>query len=221
NADPQNYLVCPPQLWLDGINNGAGSIRQFVAVPLGLGLSVEQALTGAETHGGIQITLFEPKPGRFPDQPPPPKAGPGRLASPRFGPAMGIGAGGLMRQKIYADPHGIDTWDSDNCASVELHIVNSEQFEQITGKRPPPTPIDAQTYTKYGLPWFELYDEQLAAVAGSKRLAEVKSLAAHARERGEAGAGEDSFEVPESQIERLDNEQSRVVNGPSAPSDER
>ena len=72
SADPQNYLVCPDQLWLDGINAGKELIRQFVAMPLGSGTTVEAQLTGREEVGGIQIRVFEPKPGRFPDRPPPP-----------------------------------------------------------------------------------------------------------------------------------------------------
>jgi hypothetical protein len=36
-ADPQNYLVCPEQPWLDGINTGDGRVRQFVAMPLAPG----------------------------------------------------------------------------------------------------------------------------------------------------------------------------------------
>ena len=38
---PQNYLVCPDQPWLDGINAGEGFIRQFVAMPLGMGYTIE------------------------------------------------------------------------------------------------------------------------------------------------------------------------------------
>lgn len=40
-GDPQNYVPLPTQPWLDGINAGAGFIRQFVAVPLGSGATVE------------------------------------------------------------------------------------------------------------------------------------------------------------------------------------
>lgn len=32
-----DYLVVPDQPWLDGINGGNGLIRQFVAMPLGMG----------------------------------------------------------------------------------------------------------------------------------------------------------------------------------------
>ena len=38
---PQDYLVVPDQPWLDGIVVRKGVIRQFVAMPLGLGYTVE------------------------------------------------------------------------------------------------------------------------------------------------------------------------------------
>ncbi|MFK0043692.1 hypothetical protein ACIQU4_06240 [Streptomyces sp. NPDC090741] len=56
--DPQNYVVLPRQPWLDGINSGDGTVRQFVAVPLGLGATVEGQVTGAETAGGVQLQAF-------------------------------------------------------------------------------------------------------------------------------------------------------------------
>ncbi|WP_436973856.1 hypothetical protein [Nocardia asteroides] len=46
--DPQNYLTLPEQPWMDGINSGDGTVRQFVAVPLGLGETVEGQVTGTE-----------------------------------------------------------------------------------------------------------------------------------------------------------------------------
>ena len=54
-GDPQNYVALPDQPWLDGINAGDGFIRQFVAVPLGSGATVEGQVTGQETHGGVQL----------------------------------------------------------------------------------------------------------------------------------------------------------------------
>ncbi|HSX98539.1 MAG TPA: hypothetical protein VLG91_14275, partial [Streptomyces sp.] len=56
--DPQNYLVLPRQPWLDGINSGKGTVRQFVAVPLGLGATVEGQVTGEEVFGGVQLQSF-------------------------------------------------------------------------------------------------------------------------------------------------------------------
>ncbi|MFI0999675.1 hypothetical protein ACIP10_16605 [Streptomyces galbus] len=55
---PQNYVVLPRQPWLDGINSGRGTVRQFVAVPLGLGATVEGQVTGEEVWGGVQLQTF-------------------------------------------------------------------------------------------------------------------------------------------------------------------
>src|SRR6185503_6508738 len=112
----QDYVVAPPQPWLDGINAGNGFIRQFVAMPLGSGITVEGQVTGEETHGGLQLVCFDSKPGRFPEQPPF-VARTAFAAVPACAPAaggaaeMGLAAGGRMRQQLYPDPHGIDTWD--------------------------------------------------------------------------------------------------------------
>jgi hypothetical protein len=203
---PQDYLVCPAQPWLDGIHSGTGSVRQFVAMPLGEGYTVEASLRGDETQGGIQITVFDPKPGRFPEQPPPPArhTGPARAAAPATSrsPEMGLGAGGILKQRIYPDPYGIDTWDQDNFGRVLVHIVNSAQFLDITGIAPPPTPIDASVYAKHGLPWFDLYDEGRGDVAPSKSLTEVKTIEERDAERG-APQPQDSLEITEEQIVKL------------------
>lgn len=205
-ASPQNYLVCPDQPWLDGINSGRGVVRQFVAMPLGLGYSVEASLGGRETVGGLQLTVFEPKPGIFPDAPPAePPPGAQRHAPPRpmrVPQSMGLGAGGAMRQKIYTDKYGVDTWDPHNCAHVAVHIVNSEEFFEITGTQPPEPPIDAQTYTAHGLPWFDLYDETRGAIAPSERLTGAKTIAARDAELGQAAA-DATVDVPGSQVRKL------------------
>ncbi|MCI0419680.1 MAG: hypothetical protein L0312_10735 [Acidobacteria bacterium] len=205
-AEPQNYLVCPNQPWLDGINSGHGSIRQFVAMPLGMGYTVE-AMSGEETLGGIQMTVFEPKPGRFPDEPPvKPGIEPERLAMPKSTlTPMGLGAGGAIKQKIYRDPYGLDAWELQNQGRVSIHIVNSLQCEEITGSQPPPTPIDAATYTESGLPWFDLYDEVLDDVLPPASLVNAKTIAARDAELGQ-NPDEPSFEVPDSRIRKLRGE---------------
>jgi hypothetical protein len=177
------YVVVPGQPWLDGINAGDGTIRQFVAMPLGSGYTVEAQVTGAEEHGGLQIMCLEPKPGRFPDEPPvavlrerlaPPMAAPAAAVA---GAAMGLAAGGRMRQKIYPDPHGIGTWDLTRRGRVFVHIVNSELWTEITGEPLPATPVDVEAYIAAGLPWFDLYDEGLGDVAAPDALRGIKSVA--------------------------------------------
>jgi hypothetical protein len=175
SATPQNYIVCPDQPWLDGINSGAGEVRQFLAMPLGSGTTVEGQLRSAEQLGGIQLRVYEPLPGRFPDEEPerPEPAIAGALAA---GAEMGIGAGGAIRQKLYPDEYGIDAWDESSGEEVAVHILNSAQYRELTGVEPPPTSIDAVTYTEHGFPWFELYDESKGDVAGSEELAGVEPI---------------------------------------------
>src|SRR6516162_888481 len=55
HGHPQDYVVTPPQPWLDGICAGVGMIRQFVAMPLGMGYTVEGQVTGEERFGGVQL----------------------------------------------------------------------------------------------------------------------------------------------------------------------
>ena len=60
----QDYVVTPKQLWLDGIATGNGRVRQFVAMPLGSGYSVEAQVTGQDLVGGLQfhVTPSTPPP---------------------------------------------------------------------------------------------------------------------------------------------------------------
>lgn len=184
-SDENDYVVCPPQPWLDGINAGKDMIRQFVAMPLGMGYTVEAQVTGKEEFGGIQIIVYEPKPGKFPDEPPKQEFARARAISgipvpapmmAKAGGEMGLGAGGKMKQKIYPDPHGIDTWDGENFGRVYVHIVNSMMYREITGQEPPPTPVTAHTYTQHGYPWFDLYDDHLGDIDAPDTLSGVKSV---------------------------------------------
>ena len=203
--NPQDYLVCPDQPWLDGINAGEGYIRQFVAMPLGQGYTIEAQLIGKEEFGGIQILVYEPKPERFPDQPPLKlDTGFEKLSMPVAVTEMGLGAGGKMKQKIYPDQYGIDTWDTDNFGSMFVHIINSEQYLNLTGLEPPPTPVSAKTYTEFGLPWFDLYDETRGDVLASKELTKVKTIGEKDVEKGISSREDDaSVNVSKSQIKKL------------------
>lgn len=205
-TQPQDYIICPNQPWLDGINTGHSSIRQFVAMPLGLGATVEAQIRGTEEIGGIQILVYEPKPGRFPTQPPPepdPEARGLALSLP-IGAEMGLGAGGQMSQKIYPDSYGGDTWDLTNFGSIAVYIINSEQYRELTDLEPPPTLITAQAYTQYGFPWFALYDEDQGDVPAAETLSRVKPIREQESEQSVVDREEDeAIDIPESQIQKL------------------
>lgn len=191
--DPQDYLVCPDQPWLDGINAGKNTVRQFVAVPLGSGDTVEGQLTGREEWGGIQVLVFDPKRGLFPNRPP---RGAGEFTSASefesLSAGMGLAAGGRMRQKIYPDRYGIETWSQKRYGSLSVHLVNIEQYTQLTGLKPPPTPVSAQTYSDHKLPWFDLYDDGASDVTAPAKLRRVKGLRQRERERGITPSADDS-----------------------------
>ena len=174
-SDPQNYVICPDQPWLDGIYVGTALVHQFVAVALGTGYSIEAQLTSKEDTGGIQLVVYEPRLGRF-SATPPPDSDLRREMQVMAGMDMGLGAGGKIQQKIYPDPYGVETWDADNWGSVDVRIINSRQFREITGQAPPPSPVDASTYAEHGFPWFALYDESQAALPASEQLAGVQTV---------------------------------------------
>lgn len=177
NADPQDYLVAPKQPWLDGYCVGKGSIRQFVAMPLGEGYTAEEQITGEARHGGLQILACPLKADRYE-----------RLARDRrrservmfcVPPAsgMGLAPGGRMKQDIYEDDFGLEAWDRHHRARCFVTIANSAQWLRITGEKPPGAPITARQYVKAGLPWFDYYGGDARALRGSGVLAALKSVA--------------------------------------------
>ncbi|MCU0307125.1 MAG: hypothetical protein MUE51_05020 [Thermoleophilia bacterium] len=200
-----DHLVCPPQPWLDGFKTADGQVRQFIAMPLGMGYTAEGQLTGEETFGGLQLMVVPPKAGRFAAPAPvlrrlegagapdaimaPMAAAP---AAAPAGAAMGLGAGGRMRQKVYPDPHGLDAWDQDHPARVFVHIVNSAMFREITGRAAPESPVSAREYARAGLPWFDLYDEHMGDVPASDALAGLRSVKEMDAEHGFAAQQDDA-----------------------------
>lgn len=80
---------------------------------------------------------------------------------------MGIGAGGKIMQQIEEDENDSRMWDLANSKMLNVQIINSVDFHNITGFPPPPTPIDAQTYADQGLPFYKLYQAKSSKVTGA------------------------------------------------------
>lgn len=179
---PQDYVVVPDQPWLDGIKAGQGTIRQFVAVPLGSGMTVEGQLAGDEVDGGLQLTVVAARRGLFPEREPR-RSGSSTMAEccdaiPSPPPGMGLGAGGRMVQRIYPDDQPRGTWDAASARVVHVHLATTRMWASITGEAPPPTPVSAEAYLRHGLPWFGLYDEHRGDLAPPAALRKVRSVAA-------------------------------------------
>ncbi len=261
NRDPQDYVVLPKQPWLDGYCVDEGVIRQFIAMPLGEGYTVEEQLTGAADHGGLQISVFPMKGVRHQPQwvrdevqrleqevarlkrearrleahwprmcrwlpmtarlkrearrleaearkleRGGPKAlayigMPGYLAhAPMCGmvalDGMGLAPGGRMKQRIFDDTQGLDTWDQRHGSRCFVSLLNSKQWMAVTGEQPPTEPPTAQAYSKHGLPWFDYYDGDAQAVAGSAKLKGLASVDQQAQAKGQGAlANNETIEV--------------------------
>ena len=183
NGDPQDYVVLPKQPWLDGYCIEKGVIRQFVAMPLGEGYTVEEQLTGAAEHGGIQIVGYPMKAERYEELIAPRPESRILLDSVSMGircmsaPSMGLAPGGRMKQDIYDDHYGLDVWDQEHSSRCFVTITNSAQWLDITGEPPPTKPPTAKEYTEAGLPWFDYYDGDAKAVSGAEKFKGIKSVA--------------------------------------------
>lgn len=193
NRDPQDYLAVPEQPWLDGYCVEEGVVRQFVAMPLGEGYTVEEQLTGAAEHGGLQLMAYPIKAERYQPAYLEPALDMFKVAySPS--PSMGLAPGGRMKQEIYNDPHEFEAWDQRHGSRCFVSLVNTVQWMAITGEQPPHEPPTAQDYAAAGLPWFNYYGGDVDAVAGSKRLSGLRSVMQQAK--GQAAlAGNQSVNV--------------------------
>ena len=215
----QDYVVIPVQRWLDGINAGKGIVRQFVAMPLGQGYTVEAQVTDEETHGGFQIAVFDPKEDRFwesiatlqrrsslrgstdlhlegvlKSQPTGQfdSQGPHQKQKNTF--EMGIAAGGSIRQQIFEDEYGIDTWDPDVLGSLNIHIVNSEIYKELTGRSAPSSPITAKAYAQRQIPWYKHYEESRWSVSVPSIFKKLLTVGQIDKGRGAIAKSDVSFE---------------------------
>lgn len=193
NMKENDYLVIPEQPWLDGFVVDDNFIRQFVAAPLGSGLSVEAQLSGEDKIGGIQIEVIPMKNNIFNKKFPKLKGGIQRgfnktgsadlyaCACCSFDdsePDMNLAAGGKMKQTIEKDPHGLDVWDVENSSRAFVRLTNSTLWRTITGTEPPSIPITAKEYSNAGLPWFDYYTDgpTLKATEELKGIKSVKEM---------------------------------------------
>jgi hypothetical protein len=208
--DPQNYVVHPGQPWLDGYVVTKGTIRQFVAMPLGAGYSAEEQITGKAEFGGLQIQAFplraehwvswravgaSRKEERFHGEL---TRGLSRSRSPSDEPDMdmALAMGGSMKQDIYRDGRLLSHWDTENGSRCFVHLANAMVWRQITGQAPPTVPPTAKEYTRAGLPWFDYYAHHLEAIDGSATLASLHTITELAEMTGQVGLPENASVTP-------------------------
>lgn len=182
NQDPQDYAALPEQPWLDGYCVEKGVVRQFVAMPLGEGFTVEEQLTGAAAHGGVQLVAYPMKAARY-------ETRRSALVLDRVTSCvgtLGLAPGGRMKQEICEDPDGLDAWNQRRASRCFVSLLNTTQWLAVTGERPPTQPPTARCYADHGLPWFDYYGGDARAIAGSGKLRGLRSVAEQAAKKGQA-----------------------------------
>lgn len=187
HRDPQDYVVSPEQPWLDGFAIEKDVIRQFVAMPLGDGYTPEEQLTGAAEWGGIQISVTPLKRAVWEMKLAVWREEQRHIRSRPFGEcyksimecssAMGLAAGGRMKQEIYEDSFSLDDWDQDATDRVFVSLIHAKDWKSITDEAALNEPPSADDYSAAGLPWFDYYGKDQVALPGSRKLAELDSVA--------------------------------------------
>jgi hypothetical protein len=105
-----DYCVIPDQPWLDGYVIETGTIAQFVAVPLGMGLTVEEQLGGSGI-GGIQIEVFPMRGEEYE------KRYPKRPFTPQVR-RIFLG-GGIETKGAISYGSGSDSWEGSSGATID------------------------------------------------------------------------------------------------------
>jgi hypothetical protein len=146
HEDPQNYVVCPAQLSVDGIYSKGGIVRQFVPVT-----NVKESENLAKTNASkMRIEVFNPRDSRS------------GVESQTFahlqpealhsGERVEIRGGSQISQKITTDPHGLEFWDQAKSLSIFVQWVDPQQYRLITGKESPAPASENACYKGYRLP---------------------------------------------------------------------
>lgn len=213
SGNQQDYVVIPNQKWLDGVFSGEGLVKQFVAMPLGEGYTIEAQITDEEKFGGFQIVAIDAVDGRFADRNPEidsriedeeearkrrnsgalyasplPDVGIILASSPS---SMGIAAGGSIKQQIQKDSYGVESWNPEKKRSLTVHLVNSLDYKAITGMEPPASPITAAAYQRAKIPWYDHYDETAPVVRPPSIFNRILNIASIEKKRGIATTPDD------------------------------
>jgi hypothetical protein len=202
--DPQNYMPVPGQPWLDGFVVEKGTIRQFVAMPLGAGYSVEEQLTGAAEHGGVQLQVYPLRREVWEREKPRFLLSHSAVYDVVHHPVlsmaemdMGLAAGGRMRQEVYSDRRSLEDWDRSRNSRCFVHLMNAMVWRSVTGSNPPSVPLTAKEYTDHGFPWFEYYDADREGLEAAPLLKGIKSIRGIGEEKQEPSLPENEAVDPE------------------------
>ena len=190
--NPQDYIMTKMQPRLVGYCSASGISRQFVAKPLGIRNTTDQQIADQADHDGIQIIVYPMKrkffDAKFPlpvkkDEREPFFRGPNWFCLEDPYGARDLAPAGRMKQEIFKDLYGMDSWDQGMSSRYFAHITNSLVWKSITDENPPIVPLTIKEYKLAGLPWFDYYDDDTKAIPGSDKLKTLESVAELEKEK--------------------------------------
>jgi len=92
-----------------------------------------------------------------------------------LGMEMGFAAGGLIKQTIIADNSDHD-FDPSQTKLFNVQVLNSQHYHKVVGEEPPDLPPTAETYARYGYPFYSMYEEPTDVSGSFDGVKSVKQL---------------------------------------------
>lgn len=101
--------------------------------------------------------------------------GGGDMQSLPDGMEMSIAAGGLIKQTIVADKGNHD-FDPSQTKLFNVQVLDSHHYRKVVGEDPPDLPPTAETYARYGYPFYSIYEEAGVVSGAFEAVKSVKQL---------------------------------------------
>jgi len=195
NFEYQNYISVNKWMDLHGFCSSLGIVKQFSAMPYGIGTTAEEQLTNNNENGGMQLVVFpmttdayknkviqyriiEEKRKKLHDS---------RVRFSLCGVTsikMGVAPGGLLSQMVKKDSNAPSDWDLGISSRCFAHILNARAWEKITGQKPHAKPPGKKAYKQFGLPWIDAFGDdtdEVEILAGSTIIRKLKSVLGFAK----------------------------------------
>lgn len=144
-----NYRVILHTREIGGMRLPTGAVQPFVVRPLVRQATMVEQLTGAAVTSTLHVTLY-----------------PMRAARYEALRAAGSLAGAAGARETF----GPAAWDQEHRTQFFVHVLNTRQYLEITGRIPPMPAPTAEDYARAGLPWLEQFDLDQRVFAVARRL---------------------------------------------------
>lgn len=196
---PQDYLVTPDQPWLLGYFDEPGRLQQFVPAPLTAGRRNTQPPLD-EAAVTMEVVVFPLKSEAYREWQ--------EMESHHYfadadtcnclGSACSLekdqdrNPEGRMQLEIPGDDYGWENWDQSRAQGCFIYLLNSRQYQDITGREPAQTPLTEEDYMAANMTWNQTYaeaplpDENLPAETVPNRPAGVKTRTARTPKASQA-----------------------------------